>query len=183
MFYCCRNLSDVCELKQGGSLYPPTLHVQGATLETIPNKAPPHPLIHISKLASGRGSVALRVLASYRPAMKRLFCLKAKSGLGRFALSALPCCVTQINQYKKHPWYRKMLLFIYFLHPMLVRSAMKSIFCLKAKNGVGRFSPSALPQVSASEFSRIFRRDQVGKKQNLIRAKRVSNCYMQEKKN
>ena len=37
----------------------------------------------------------------------------------------------------------------------------------KAKNGLGRFAPSALPQVSAFEFSRIFRRDRVGKKKNL----------------
>ena len=33
----------------------------------------------------------------------------------------------------------------YFWHPMLVRPAMKSFFCLKAKNGLGRFAPSALP--------------------------------------
>ena len=28
---------------------------------------------------------------------------------------------------------------------MLVRPAMKRLFCLKAKNGLGRFAPSALP--------------------------------------
>ena len=28
---------------------------------------------------------------------------------------------------------------------MLVRPAMKMLFCLKAKNGLGRFAPSALP--------------------------------------
>ena len=33
----------------------------------------------------------------------------------------------------------------YFWHPMLVRPAMKRLFCLKAKNGLGRFAPSALP--------------------------------------
>ena len=36
----------------------------------------------------------------------------------------------------------------YFWHPMLVRPAMKRLFCLKAKNGLknglGRFAPSAL---------------------------------------
>ena len=36
MFYCCcRNLTDVCLLKQGGSRYPPPLHGQGASLKTI----------------------------------------------------------------------------------------------------------------------------------------------------
>ena len=45
----------------------------------------------------------------------------------------------------RHPWYRKMFLFFYFWHPMLVRPAMKRLFCLKAKNGLGRFAPSALP--------------------------------------
>ena len=35
MFYCCRNLTDVCLLKQGGSRYPPPLHRQGASLKTI----------------------------------------------------------------------------------------------------------------------------------------------------
>ena len=34
---------------------------------------------------------------------------------------------------------------LYFWHPMLVRPAMKRLFCLKAKNGLGRFAPSALP--------------------------------------
>ena len=34
MFYCCcRNLTDVCLLKQGGSRYPPPLHGQGASLK------------------------------------------------------------------------------------------------------------------------------------------------------
>ena len=33
----------------------------------------------------------------------------------------------------------------YFWHPMLVRPAMKRLFCLKEKNGLGRFAPSALP--------------------------------------
>ena len=41
--------------------------------------------------------------------------------------------------------YRKMFLFlVFFWHPMLVRPAMKRLFCLKAKNGLGRFAPSAL---------------------------------------
>ena len=36
MFYCCcRNLTDDCLLKQGGSRYPPPLHGQGASLKTI----------------------------------------------------------------------------------------------------------------------------------------------------
>ena len=44
---------------------------------------------------------------------------------------------------------------------------MKRLFCLKAKNRLGRFAPSALPQVSAFEFPRIFRRDRVGKNKAL----------------
>ena len=40
---------------------------------------------------------------------------------------------------------QKNVLFFYFWHPMLVRPAMKRLFCLKAKNGLGRFAPSALP--------------------------------------
>ena len=32
-----------------------------------------------------------------------------------------------------------------FWHPMLVRPAMKRLFCLMAKNTLGRFAPSALP--------------------------------------
>ena len=35
--------------------------------------------------------------------------------------------------------------FFNFWHPMLVRPAMKRLFCLKTKNGLGRFAPSALP--------------------------------------
>ena len=48
----------------------------------------------------------------------------------------------------KHPWYRKMCVCVcvfFFWHPMLVRPAMKRLFFLKAKNGLGRFAPSALP--------------------------------------
>ena len=33
---------------------------------------------------------------------------------------------------------------------MLVRPAMKRLFCLKAKNGLGRFAPSALPHYHAT---------------------------------
>ena len=33
---------------------------------------------------------------------------------------------------------------------MLVRPAMKRLFCLKAKNGIGRFAPSALRFSSSS---------------------------------
>ena len=42
------------------------------------------------------------------------------------------------------PGTEKCLVF-YFWHPMLVRPAMKRLFGLKAKNGLGRFAPSALP--------------------------------------
>ena len=36
-------------------------------------------------------------------------------------------------------------LVLYFWHPMLVRPVMKRLFYLEAKNGLGRFAPSALP--------------------------------------
>ena len=40
---------------------------------------------------------------------------------------------------------QKNVLIFDFWHPMLVRPAMKRLFFLKAKNGLGRFAPSALP--------------------------------------
>ena len=44
------------------------------------------------------------------------------------------------------PGTEKCIIFIFiFGHPMLVRPAMKRLFCPKAKNGLGRFAPSALP--------------------------------------
>ena len=43
------------------------------------------------------------------------------------------------------PGTEKCFYYFYFWHPMLVRLAMKRLFCLKAKNGLGRFAPSALP--------------------------------------
>ena len=42
----------------------------------------------------------------------------------------------------------------YFWHPMLVRPAMKRLFCLKAKNVLGRFALSALPH--SKNFRVIF---------------------------
>ena len=45
--------------------------------------------------------------------------------------------ITMLNQTRvqKNVWL------FYFWHPMLVRPAMKRLFCLKAKNGLGRFAP------------------------------------------
>ena len=40
--------------------------------------------------------------------------------------------------------YRKLCFLFFFWHPMLVRPAMKRLFCLKAVNGLGRFAPSTL---------------------------------------
>ena len=54
-----------------------------------------------------------------------------------------------------------------FLAPYARTTRYEEAFCLKAKNGLGRFAPSALPQASAFEFSRIFRRDRVGKNKTL----------------
>ena len=48
------------------------------------------------------------------------------------------------NTHKNIPDTEKCFVF-YFWHPMLVRPAMKRLFCLKAKNGLGRVAPSALP--------------------------------------
>ena len=47
-----------------------------------------------------------------------------------------------INQ--THVQKNVFILLFYFWHPMLVRPAMKRLFCLKAKNRLGRFAPSAL---------------------------------------
>ena len=54
----------------------------------------------------------------------------------------------------KHTYidYRKKIVF-YFWHPMLVRPAMKGLFCLKAKNNLGRFAPSALPHFNKCEHN------------------------------
>ena len=40
---------------------------------------------------------------------------------------------------------KNVLFFIFDTRRMLVRPAMKRLFCLKAKNGLGRFALSALP--------------------------------------
>ena len=47
-----------------------------------------------------------------------------------------------INQ--THVQKNVLIFLFYFWHPMLVRPAMKRLFCLKAKNGLGRFTPSAV---------------------------------------
>ena len=48
--------------------------------------------------------------------------------------------ITMLN----HTRVQKMFRFD-FWHPMLVRPAMKRLFCMKAKNGLGRFAPSVMP--------------------------------------
>ena len=53
--------------------------------------------------------------------------------------------ITMLKHTNKHPWYRKNVLIFDFWRPMLVRPAMKRLFCPQAKNGLGRFAPSALP--------------------------------------
>ena len=50
--------------------------------------------------------------------------------------------ITMLNQTRS---LQKNALIFYFWHPMLVRPAMERRFCLKAKNGLGSFAPSALP--------------------------------------
>ena len=48
----------------------------------------------------------------------------------------------QLRCWITHPWYRNMFLFfICGTLRMLVRPAMKRLFCLKAKNTLGRFAP------------------------------------------
>ena len=49
--------------------------------------------------------------------------------------------ITMLNQTR----VQKNVLISYFWHPMLVRRAMRRLFYLKAKNGLGRFALSALP--------------------------------------
>ena len=66
MLYFCRNLTDICLLKQGEGAIPPSFHGQGESLKTKPNQTPPHPRIDVSKSESGRGLVALRVPESNR---------------------------------------------------------------------------------------------------------------------
>ena len=39
---------------------------------------------------------------------------------------------------------------------MLVRPAMKRLFCLKAKNGLGRFAPSALTHYKSPPSSNVY---------------------------
>ena len=50
---------------------------------------------------------------------------------------------TMLN--KQTSLVQKNYFYFYFWHPTLVRPARKRLFCLKAKNGLGRFAPSALP--------------------------------------
>ena len=66
-----------------------------------------------------------------------LVCVRVQSPSG---LALVPCALSMVDlsgQLRcsiKHPWYKKLVLIVYFWHPMLVRPAMWRFFCLKAKN-------------------------------------------------
>ena len=59
--------------------------------------------------------------------------------------------ITMLN----HTRVQKNVSFFYFWHPMLVRPAMKRLFCLKAKNGLGRFPLSALPHYNQTTSTAV----------------------------
>ena len=102
-----------------------------------------------------------------------LLCVRVQSPSG---LALVPCASfmvdlsgqlrcwithTYLNHTHKLPWYR-ILFFCYFRHTMLVRPVMKRLFFL------GKPRKKRL-----ASLARLI----------IIRAKRISNCYMQEKKN
>ena len=65
--------------------------------------------------------------------------------------------ITMLNHTEKHPWCRNMIVFFFnFCHPMLVRPARKRLLCLKAKNVLGRFAPSALPHYYTGSTLKYF---------------------------
>ena len=77
-----------------------------------------------------------------------LVCVRVQSPSGLAPIGAV--CVeygrpkwpiTMLNH--RHPWYKKMVLFffVFFWHFMLVRPAMKRLYCLKAKNGLIKIFP------------------------------------------
>ena len=70
---------------------------------------------------------------------------KRPRSLRSLGLAMLNLANKPINkQINKHPWYRRFF-FFFLTHYMLLRSAMKRLYCLKAKNSLGRFAASALP--------------------------------------
>ena len=81
-----------------------------------------------------------------------LACVRVQSPSG---LALVPCALSMVDvaNYDVEPqkytdkqtsWCRKMFRFL-LLTPYARRPAMKRLFCLKAKNGLGRFALSALP--------------------------------------
>ena len=63
--------------------------------------------------------------------------------------SQLPCWITHAwithtSLNHTHTWYRIMVC-LFFWHPLLVRPVMMRLSCLKAKKGLGRFALQALP--------------------------------------
>ena len=77
-------------------------------------------------------------------------------------LALVPCALSMVDLSGQWCWirhgYRKVLfLFLYFWHPMLVRPAMKRLFCVKAKNGLGRFAPSTMWFSGSSLICHVWR--------------------------
>ena len=86
-----------------------------------------------------------------------LVCVRVQSPSG---LALVPCALSMVDlsgnydvELKKHT---ERCFDFYFWHPMLVRPSMKRLFCLKAKNGLGRFAPSAFPHYSPHCFLHLF---------------------------
>ena len=122
MFYCCRNLTDVCLLKQGGSRYPPFLYGQGATLKTI--------LINSKRITA-------------KPAQEGIVSMCACTEPVRTGTGAV--CV----EYGRPKWLinqthvqKNVLFYFLFLAPYARTTRYEEAF--KAKNGLGRFALSAL---------------------------------------
>ena len=62
----------------------------------------------------------------------------------------LRCWITQTE--KQTSLVQKNDFNFHFWHPTLVRPARKWLFCRKAKNGLGRFAPSALPHYYLTNY-------------------------------
>ena len=124
MFYCCRNLTDVCLLKQGGSRYSPPLHGQGATLKTI--------LINSKRITAKPGREGfVSMCACTEPVRTGIGAVCVEYGRAKWLINQ-----THVQ--------KNVCLFVCFFGTLLVRPATKRLFCLKANNGLGRFAPSAL---------------------------------------
>ena len=84
-----------------------------------------------------------------------LVCVRVQSPSG---LSLVPCALSMVDvsgqllcwiRQRQTSLVQKNDFNFNFWHPTLVRPARKRLFCLKAKNGLGRFAPSPLPHYNS----------------------------------